>query len=153
MVRLKDPSHTQDSHRLSLRIIGGNRSVGHGIIRNHTDAPICLHICGSAYAFLQEFVEMGIGVLNPVQIRAKDMEPEKLKGEFGDKISFHGGVDSQELLPHASPEEVDQEVRRLVKVLGKDGGYILASCHSKQPDVSPENIKALFAAERNPARI
>jgi len=122
-------------------------------IRNHTDAVVCLHICGSAYAFIPHFIEMGIGALNPVQIRAKDMEPEKLKAEFGDKISFHGAVDSQELLPYRSSEVVEEEVQRLVKTLGKNGGFVLASCHSIQPDVPPENIKALFAAERSLSRL
>ncbi len=91
---------------------------------------------------------MGIGVLNPVQIRAKNMEPEKLKAEFGDRLSFHGAVDAQEVLPYGTPEVVEQEVRRLVNILGKNGGYLLASCHSIQPDVPPENIKALFSADR-----
>ncbi len=118
-------------------------------IRNHTQAAICLHICGSAYAFISDFIEMGIDVLNPVQIRAKDMEPEKLKAEFGDRISFHGGVDAQEVLPYGSPEEVEQEVRRLVRILGENGGYLLAPCHSIQPDVPPENIRALFSADRS----
>ena len=122
-------------------------------IRDHTDAVICLHICGSAYAFIPDFTEMGIGVLNPVQIRAKNMEPEKLKAEFGDYISFHGAVDSQEVLPYGSPEAVENEVRRLTRVLGKSGGYLLASCHAIQPDVPPQNIDALFSAERRVDRI
>ena len=78
--------------------------------------------------------------MNPVQIRAKDMEPEKLKAEFGDRLSFHGGVDAQEVLPYGSPEAVEGEVRRLIRLLGKNGGYLLAPCHSIQPDVPPENI-------------
>jgi uroporphyrinogen decarboxylase len=117
-------------------------------IRDHTDAVICLHICGSAYAFIPDFIEMGIDVLNPVQIRAKDMEPGKLKAEFGDSLSFHGGVDAQEVLPYGSPETVEEEVRRLVRILGEKGGYLLAPCHSIQPDVPPENIRALFSAGR-----
>jgi len=117
-------------------------------IRDHTDAAICLHICGSAYAFIPDFIEMGIGVLNPVQIRAKNMEPEKLKAEFGDRLSFHGAVDAQEVLPYGTREVVEQEVRRLMNILGKNGGYLLASCHSIQPDVPPENIKALFSTDR-----
>jgi uroporphyrinogen decarboxylase len=118
-------------------------------VRGYTDAPICLHICGSAFAFIPDFIEMGIGVLNPVQIRAKDMEPERLKAEFGNRISFHGAVDSQEVLPNRSPEEVDEEVRRLVRILGRNGGFLLASCHAIQPDVPPENINALFTADRS----
>jgi uroporphyrinogen decarboxylase len=117
-------------------------------IRNHTDAEICLHICGSAYAFIGDFIEMGIGALNPVQIRARDMAPQKLKSEFGTQISFHGGVDSQEVLPSYSPEEVTGEVQRLVSILGQSGGFVLGPCHSIQPDVPPENIKALFRANR-----
>jgi uroporphyrinogen decarboxylase len=95
-------------------------------------------------------LEIGIGALNPIQIRAKDMEPDKLKAEFGEVLSFHGGLDTQEVLPHRSPEAVEHEVRRLVGLLAKKGGYLLASCHSIQPDVPPENIKALFSAERRP---
>jgi uroporphyrinogen decarboxylase len=123
------------------------------VIRDATDAAICLHICGSAYAFISDFIEMGIGVLNPVQIRAKNMEPEKLKAEFGDRLSFHGAVDAQEVLPYGTREVVEQEVRRLVNILGKNGGYLLASCHSIQPDVPPENIKALFSADRRLTRM
>ena len=119
-------------------------------IRNHTDAVICLHICGSAYAFIEDFIEMGIEVLNPVQIRAKDMAPEKLKAEFGDQISFHGGVDSQEVLPSRSQKAVAKEVQRLVNILGKNGGFLLGPCHSIQPDVPPKNIRALFGANRTP---
>ncbi len=122
------------------------------IIRNHTEAVICLHICGSAYAFIGDFIEMGIGALNPVQIRAKDMAPEKLKAEFGDRISFHGGVDSQEVLPSRSQKGVEEEVERLVNILGRNGGFLLGPCHSIQPDVPPENIRALFAANRTPQR-
>ena len=122
-------------------------------IRDNTDAVICLHICGSAYAFIPDFIELGIGVLNPVQIRARNMEPEKLKAEFGDRLSFHGAVDAQEVLPYGSPEAVEDEVRRLVKILGKEGGYLLASCHSIQPDVPPENIKAIFSAGRSLSRV
>jgi uroporphyrinogen decarboxylase len=122
------------------------------VIRDHTEAVICLHICGSAYLFIPDFIEMGIGALNPVQISAKDMEPEKLKAEFGDTLSFHGGVDSQAVLPNSSPEEVAEEVKRLVRTLGKNGGLLLASCHAIQPDVPPQNIKALFTAERDPNR-
>jgi uroporphyrinogen decarboxylase len=118
------------------------------VIREHTDAAICLHICGSAYVFIPDFIEMGVDVLNPVQIRAKNMEPERLKAQFGDKISFHGAVDSQELLPYESPEAVAAAVRRLIRILGKNGGFLLAPCHSIQPDVPPENIEALFATDR-----
>jgi uroporphyrinogen decarboxylase len=153
MVMLYDDLSMQEGPFMSLELFRRYIKPQHEkvikAIRDNTDAVVCLHICGSAYAFIPDFIEMGIDVLNPVQIRAKDMEPEKLKTEFGDKISFHGGVDSQKVLPYGSPQDVEEEVKSLVKILGEDGGYLLASCHSIQPDVPPENIKALFAAERS----
>jgi uroporphyrinogen decarboxylase len=153
MVMLYDDLAMQEGPIMSLELFRRYVKPQHEkvirSIRNYTDAVICLHICGSAYAFIPELIEMGINVLNPVQIRARDMEPEKLKAEFGDVLSFHGGVDAQDLLPYQSADEVDKEVRRLEKILGKNGGYLLAPCHSIQPDVPPENIAALFFAERH----
>jgi uroporphyrinogen decarboxylase len=115
-------------------------------IRKYTAAKICVHICGSAWAFLDDFVELGVDVLNPVQTSARDMEPERLKDRYGKALSFHGGIDTQHFLPRATPQEVREEVRRLIRILGKGGGYLLTSCHSIQPDVTPENIAALFSA-------
>jgi uroporphyrinogen decarboxylase len=74
------------------------------------------------------------------------MEPERLKGEFGDRLSFQGGVDTQKFLPFATPEEIDEEVTRLLRIFGKGGGYLAASCHTIQPDVPPRNAAAMFRA-------
>lgn len=74
------------------------------------------------------------------------MEAQTLKERFGGKLVFHGGVDEQELLPKGSPADVAAEVRRLAKILGKGGGYILSSSHSLQADTPPENIVAMFDA-------
>jgi uroporphyrinogen decarboxylase len=74
------------------------------------------------------------------------MEPERLKGEFGDRLSFHGGVDTQKFLPFATTGKIDQEVKRLMGIFGKGGGYLAASCHTIQPDVPPENALAMFKA-------
>jgi uroporphyrinogen decarboxylase len=72
------------------------------------------------------------------------MQPESLKREFGDRLSFHGGIDMQNLLPKATPAEVEAEVRRYCEVLGEGGGYILGPAHLFQPDVPPENILAVY---------
>ncbi len=109
-------------------------------------AKLCVHICGSAWAFLDDFVELGVDVLNPVQTSARDMEPQRLKDRYGSVLSFHGGIDTQHFLPKATPQEVKEEVRRMIRILGKGGGYLFTSCHSIQPDVSPQNIVALFSA-------
>lgn len=115
-------------------------------IKEHTDAKICVHTCGSVYAFLDDYVELGVEVLNPVQISAHDMDPERLKAKYGAVLSFHGGIDTQRFLPRATPAQVREEVRRMIRILGPGGGYLFTSCHSIQPDVSPENIVALFDA-------
>jgi uroporphyrinogen decarboxylase len=115
-------------------------------IKDHTAAKLCVHTCGSAYAFLDDYVELGVDVLNPVQISARDMEPHRLKQKYGPALSFHGAIDTQKFLPRATPAEVKEEVRRMMGILGDGGGYLFSSCHSIQPDVSPENILALFSA-------
>ncbi len=115
-------------------------------IKKHTAAKLCVHTCGSVYAFLDDYVELGVDVLNPVQISARDMDPHRLKEKYGSVLSFHGGIDTQRFLPRATPAEVKEEVRRMIGILGRGGGYLFTSCHSIQPDVSPENILALFSA-------
>jgi len=114
-------------------------------IRKYTAAKICVHICGSAWAFLDDFVELGVDVLNPVQTSARDMEPQRLKDRYGKALCFHGGIDTQHFLPRATPPEVKEEARRMIRILGKGGGYLFTSCHSLQPDVSPENVVTLFS--------
>lgn len=115
-------------------------------IKGYTNAKLCVHTCGSVYAFLDDYVELGVDVINPVQISARDMDPLRLKEKYGSVLSFHGGIDTQRFLPRATPAEVEGEVRRMIQILGRGGGYLFTSCHSIQPDVSPTNIVALFAS-------
>ena len=83
-------------------------------------------------------------MLNPVQVAAKNMEPERLKAEFGDRMAFWGGINSQQVLPYGTPEEVRAETHRIIDVLGAGGGYVLNSVHNIQPEVPPENVVAMF---------
>lgn len=108
---------------------------------------IYMHCCGSCYDFIPEFLSLGVDILDPVQTTAVNMQPEKLKKDFGDKITFHGGVDSQHILPHGTQEDVRNNIKYLSEVLGQDGGYILASCHFVQADVPLENILELYRTE------
>lgn len=110
----------------------------------HGRAKVCFHCCGSAYHFIPHLIEIGVDALNPVQVTAKDMEPERLKAEFGDKLTFWGGVNTQRILPFGTPEEVAAETRRIIDIFGKGGGYILNSVHNIQAEVPPENIVAMF---------
>jgi uroporphyrinogen decarboxylase len=115
-------------------------------IRAHTRARILYHTCGSVYKYMEDFIAIGIDAINPVQIRARDMEPGRLKREFGDRMAFWGGIDSQQVLPRGSSAEVAAEVRRMFELMGGSGGYVLAAVHNVQPDVPPENVCAMFAA-------
>ena len=103
------------------------------------DAKIGHHCCGSSWLLLDDFAEIGIEVINPVQTNARNMEPENLAIKK-DKLSFHGGVDLQHILPYGTEKEVIDFVTNLIQKLGINGGYILAACHTLPEDVKPENI-------------
>lgn len=115
-------------------------------IRSHTRAKLFYHSCGSVYAFIPDFIEMGVEILNPVQVSAKDMDSQKLKREFGDKICFWGGVDTHRVLPFGTTEEVREEVKRRIADLAPGGGYVFNAVHNIQADVPPENVCAMFEA-------
>jgi uroporphyrinogen decarboxylase len=105
------------------------------------------HDDGAIREVIPLLVDLGIEVLNPIQWRLPGMDPRKLKEDFGRVLCFHGGVDNQETLPFASPEEVEKEVCFLLESLASDGtGYIVAPCHNVQPLTPVENIVALYRA-------
>ena len=99
----------------------------------------------SEQRLIGEIIDCGVDVLDPIQPVGPDMQPEALKREFGERLCFHGGLDMQTLLPHASPAEVTAQARRYCEVLGAGGGYILGPAHLFQPDVPPENVLAVYA--------
>jgi len=102
------------------------------------------HNDGAIRTILPDLIETGIDVLNPVQWRCRGMEREGLKRDFGDRLVFHGGMDNQYTLARGSVEEVRQEALDNLRILGKDGGYILAPCHNLQAVSPPENIVAMY---------
>ena len=104
------------------------------------------HCCGSQPKLIPEFIDLGVDILNPLQTSAKDMIPHKLKEDFGDYITFAGGVDVQTVLPQGTLESVRKEVIHLLDTVGKDGGYILSPSHAIQVDTPPENIVAMVDA-------
>ncbi|MDH7499946.1 MAG: uroporphyrinogen decarboxylase family protein [candidate division NC10 bacterium] len=115
-------------------------------LKEHTDAALMFHSCGNVYPLIPDLIEAGVDILNPIQVSAKDMEPARLKREFGDRLAFSGAIDTQHVMPHGTPEEVEEEVRQRIKELGPGGGYLIASVHNIQPDVPPENVVAMFRA-------
>ena len=107
-------------------------------------AKILLHTCGSVYLLLDDLIDIGVQALNPIQVRARDMDPVRLKREYGDKLCFWGGIDTQEVLPHGTSQDVKAEVRRRIAEMGPGGGYVLTGVHNLQPDVPTENVLAMY---------
>jgi uroporphyrinogen decarboxylase len=110
------------------------------------EAKIILHSCGSMYNFIPDLIEIGVQAINPVQPLAKNMEPWRLKKEFGDKLSFLGGFDVQDLLPLGNVDEIREGAKRLVSEYGIGGGFIFGSSQIIQCNIPPENIVAMFEA-------
>jgi uroporphyrinogen decarboxylase len=104
------------------------------------------HNDGGVRRILPDMINAGIDILNPIQWRCRGMEREGLKKDFGDKLVFHGGMDNQRTLPFGSVADVRKEVEDNVRILGRDGGYILAPCHNVQAVSPVENIVAMYEA-------
>ena len=117
-------------------------------VHEHTSWKTYLHSCGSIYHYIPEWIDAGIDILNPVQIAAANMEPERLMDEFGGKIVFWGGgCDTQKVLPLGTPEEVRKHVKRNIEVFtSRPGGFVFTQVHNIQQDVPVENVEAMFAA-------
>ncbi|UCF99712.1 MAG: methyltransferase [Spirochaetaceae bacterium] len=105
------------------------------------------HSCGSNVAFLDDFREAGVDILNPVQISATGMDPGYLKKNYGDDFVFWGGaVDAQHTLPFASADQVRREVRENVRTFMTGGGFVFNNVHNIQAGVPVDNILAMFQA-------
>jgi uroporphyrinogen decarboxylase len=117
-------------------------------MRSKTGAKILYHSCGAVAKLIPDFIDLGIEFINPVQTSAAGMDTARLKKEFGQDIGFWGGIDTMQILPNGSPEDVRAEVKRCIQDLAPGGGYVLAAVHNIQPDVPPENIVAMFEAAR-----
>lgn len=117
------------------------------LIHNKTDAKILLHTCGTTTPLIGDFVDLALDIVNPMQPCAKLNEDSfAIKRDFGDKICFHGGIDTQRVLPFGDAEGVESEVKYRIKAFAPNGGYILAPSQSIQSDVPTENVLTLFDA-------
>jgi uroporphyrinogen decarboxylase len=102
------------------------------------------HCCGVMHEIIPDLIDIGMDILEPCQVHLPGMEPERLKREYGQHITFWGAVNTQHTLPFGTPNEVRCEVRERVRVLGRGGGYVLSPDHSLMPDVPVQNIVALY---------
>ncbi len=116
-------------------------------IKENTRARVLFHTDGDVFDLIEDFIEIGVDILNPIQTSAGKMSDlESLKNKFGDRIIFCGGIDTHKILPSGTPEDVRKEVKRVSKILGEGGGYILSSVHTIMNDVPAENVLAMVRA-------
>ena len=119
-------------------------------IHENTNWKTFYHCCGSVVNLLDDFVEMGVDILNPVQCSAANMDPVMLKEKYGDKLVFWGGgVDVQKTFPFGTPEEVYEETMSRLKIFSKGGGLVFGCIHNVQANVPTENIVAFLDAVKD----
>lgn len=118
-------------------------------IHRRTTWKSFIHSCGSVAAFLDDFIEAGFDILNPVQCSAAHMTPESLKARHGDRLVFWGGgVDTQNTLPFGTPDDVRRQVRERLRVFGRGGGFVFNTVHNIQAQTPVENVLALYETVR-----
>jgi uroporphyrinogen decarboxylase len=111
------------------------------------EVHIFFHSCGAIRPLIPDLIEMGVEILNPVQVSAKGMDTYDLKATFGDTLTFWGGgIDTQQVLPHGTPQAVRAEIRRRITDLAPGGGFVFSAVHNIQSDVPLENLVAMWEA-------
>jgi uroporphyrinogen decarboxylase len=116
-------------------------------IKERTNARVFFHTDGDVFPLIEDFIEIGIDILNPIQTSAGKMANlDELKARFGPDLVFCGGIDTHHFLPNGTPEEVRDEVKRVLRILAPGGGYLVSSVHTIMDDVPPENILAMVDA-------
>ena len=117
-------------------------------IKEKTDAPIFFHSCGAVYPLIGDFIDMGVDIINPVQVSAKGMNPRRLKKEFGDHLVFWGGGCDPQVMEFGTVEEVQRHVKDRCRVFAPGGGFVFAHVHNIQAGAPPQNVIAAFEAAR-----
>jgi uroporphyrinogen decarboxylase len=152
-IQMNDDLGAQDSLLISPEIFRSflkpRMAAWISFVRERCAAKIFLHCDGAISEIMDDLIEIGVQVLNPVQTGARGMEPEKLKKRYGDRLSFWGGgVETQTTLPFGSVQEVEKQVEERIRLFAPGGGYVFASIHNIQSDVSPEKIRAVYGTAR-----
>lgn len=121
-----------------------------GRAKELADVKVQLHCCGGIYELLDDLIEAGLDMVNPVQISCRGMDPRRLKEEFGDRITFWGGgCDTQRILPLSKPHEISKHVQELSSIFSPGGGFVFQQVHNILANVPPENVVAMFESIHN----
>jgi uroporphyrinogen decarboxylase len=151
MIKIGDDLGTQNSLVISPKMYREILKPVHAdfisFIKSRTKAKIFFHSCGDVAPLIEDFIEIGVDILNPVQASAGKMSDfPSLKKQFGKNIVFCGGIDTHRILPFGTVDEVRSEVRRVIQTLGPGGGYMVGAVHTVMDDVPPENVLAMVDA-------
>ncbi|MFN8484302.1 MAG: uroporphyrinogen decarboxylase family protein [Anaerolineae bacterium] len=116
-------------------------------IKRAADVKVLMHCDGAILPIVEDLIEIGVDILNPIQTVVKGFEDTAaLKARFGDRVCFHGAIDVQQVLPNATPDDIRREVARRIGDLGAEGGFIIAPCHNINVDTPVETVAAMFEA-------
>jgi uroporphyrinogen decarboxylase len=122
-------------------------------IKSKADIKVLMHCDGAIIRIVEDLIEIGVDILNPIQTVVEGFENTfALKEQYGDRICFHGGIDVQQVMPNATPEDIRDEVSKRIHDLGRNGGYIIAPCHNINVDIPVENTLAMFDAAQELGR-
>jgi uroporphyrinogen decarboxylase len=151
MIKIGDDLGSQDRLMISPKMYRKMLKPLHAdliaFIKERTSAKVFFHTDGDVFDLVPDFIEIGVDILNPIQTSAGKMSDlEGLKKNFGKDLVFCGAVDTQHVLPSGTPEEVRQEVKRVIEILGDGGGFMVASVHTIMHEVPPENVLAMADA-------
>jgi uroporphyrinogen decarboxylase len=151
IIKIGDDIGTQDSLLMSPKMYRNILKPIHAdyiqFIKERTNAKLFFHTDGDVFPLIDDFIEIGVDILNPIQTSAGKMSDlATLKKRFGKEIVLCGGIDTHRVLPTGTPDEVRQEVKRVIDLLGHGGGYMVASVHTIMNDVPPENVLAMVDA-------
>jgi len=151
IIKIGDDLGTQESLMISPKMYREMLKPVHAdfisYIKSRTHAKVFFHSDGDVAPLIEDFIEIGVDILNPIQTSAGSMaDLPSLKKRYGRNIVFCGGIDTHRLLPYGSVEEVRQEVRRVIQILGPGGGCMIGAVHTVMDDVPPENVLAMVDA-------
>ncbi len=138
-----NPDIFKELHRPNYKLITD-------YIHKNFDVKIAMHSCGSIYNIIEHIIDAGIDILNPLHVNTANMDPKKIKDEFGGRVVFWGGgVDTQTVLPYGTPEEVEAQANERMKIFAPSGGFIFTPVHNLQYGVPPKNVEAMINAVIN----
>jgi len=151
IIKIGDDLGTQESLMISPKMYREMVKPIHAdfikFIKERTGAKVLFHTDGDVEPLIEDFIEIGVDILNPIQTSAGKMADLKsLKTRYGDRIVFCGAIDTHRVLPFGSPDDVRQEVKRVIQTLGPGGGFMLGPVHTVMNDVPAQNVLAMVDA-------